>query len=318
MKALYCEQNQLTLRDLPKPVRERGETLIRVSQAGICSTDIEIVKGYVPGFKGIPGHEFFGHIEEAGNHAWIGRRVTAEINAGCGTCDFCRAGMERHCPRRTVLGIMNRNGAFAEYVTVPQSSVFELPVDIPEPSAILIEPLAAALEILDQVPIPYNQEVLLIGDGRLAQLIGTVFCCKGYRLSVEGKHQWKVALLEKQGASVFQPGDVPNSSFAYVIEASGTPSGFARAMQCVMPRGTVILKSTYVSGIPYNPAPLVVNEITLIGSRCGRFGRALEFLRTYRPDLSYIISERVPLADALRGFEASKRPDHLKVVITME
>jgi threonine dehydrogenase-like Zn-dependent dehydrogenase len=318
MKALYCEQNQLGIRDLPKPVRQSGETLIRVSQAGICSTDLEIVKGYVPGFKGILGHEFFGRIEEADDPAWTGRRVTAEINAGCKACDFCRAGMERHCPRRTVLGIVNRSGVFAEYACVPQSSVVEIPEDLPDSSAILIEPLAAALEIFDQVGIPAGQDVLLIGDGRLAQLIGTVFCTLGYRLSVEGRHSWKKAFLERQGASVFQPGEAPDSRFAFIVEASGAPSGFARAMQCVKHRGTVILKSTYASAMPFNPAPLVVNEITLVGSRCGRFDRALAFLRQYRPDLSYMISERVTLPDAIRGFEASKRPDRLKVVITME
>ena len=318
MKALYCEHNRLGIRDLPKPIRQSGETLIRISQAGICSTDLEIVKGYVPGFKGILGHEFFGHVEEADDPAWIDRRVTAEINAGCGACDFCRAGMERHCPHRTVLGIMNRSGVFAEYVVVPQSTVVEIPADLPESSAILIEPLAAALEILDQVRIPAKQEVLLIGDGRLAQLIGTVFCNQGYRLSVAGKHPWKYAFLEKQGALVLRPGDIPQSGFAYVIEASGAPSGFALAVQCVKPRGTIILKSTYASDMPCNPALLVVNEITLVGSRCGRFDRALAFLCQYRPDFSYMISEHVALTDAMRGFKASKRPDRLKVVITME
>jgi threonine dehydrogenase-like Zn-dependent dehydrogenase len=317
MKALYCENSRLSLRDLPKPVRQSGEVLIRVSQAGICSTDLEIAKGYVPGFRGILGHEFFGHVEEADDPAWIGRRVTAEINAGCGTCDYCKAGMERHCPRRTVLGIINRNGVFAEYTVVPQSTVVEIPADLLDSSAILIEPLAAALEILDQVYIPNDQNVLLIGDGRLAQLIGAVILTHGHRLSVVGKHPWKSAFLEKQGAIVLRPEDIPDSGFAFVIEASGSPSGLALAVRCVKPRGTIILKSTYASDMPFNPAPLVVNEITVVGSRCGRFDNALAFLHKYRPDFSYMISEKVSLHDAIKGFEASKQPDRLKIVITM-
>jgi threonine dehydrogenase-like Zn-dependent dehydrogenase len=294
-----------------------GEALIRVAAAGICSTDLEIAKGYIPGFQGVPGHEFFGHIMEADDPLLIGKRVTAEINAGCGTCGFCRSGMARHCPHRTVLGILDRNGAFAEYLAVPQSSVVAIPEDIPDASAIFIEPLAAALEIFDQVAIPGDAEILLIGDGRLAQLIGLVFLRQGFKLSIAGKHPWKIALLEKQGATVVGSDQILHASFRYVIEASGSPSGFGHAIQSVTPRGTIVLKSTYSSPLTFNPAPLVVNEITLIGSRCGLFSKALAFLREHKPDLSYLISEKVALVDALKGFEAARRPDRLKVVVEM-
>lgn len=181
MKALYCSSGALSLRECEKPLRHSGEVLIRVCRAGICSTDLEIIKGYVPGFSGILGHEFFGYVEETDNAKHIGKRVTAEISCGCGKCGYCRSGLQRHCPNRTVLGIMKKNGAFAEYVAVPTENVTFIPDEIPETSALFIEPLATALEILEQLPVNSDQPVLLVGDGRLAQLIGCFFSHRASR-----------------------------------------------------------------------------------------------------------------------------------------
>ena len=318
MKALFCKNGMLSLDECEKPVRRTGEVLIRVSRSGICSTDLEIVKGYIPGFSGILGHEFFGYVKESDDASLIGRRATAEINCACNRCDYCRQGMQRHCPHRTVLGIADRNGAFAEYIAVPQENVVVLPDEIPETSAVLIEPLAAALEILEQLPVSPDQSVLLVGDGRLAQLISCVFLANGIPLSVAGKHAAKLGLLAERGARTFLLDNFTPSPFDIVIEASGKPSGFELALACVKPRGTIVCKSTYAGGFQFNPSPVVVNEITLLGSRCGRFSEAIRFLRKYRTDLSSMISARYPFSQALEAFEKAKGKETLKVVLEME
>jgi threonine dehydrogenase-like Zn-dependent dehydrogenase len=318
MKALLWENGKLSLRECDKPVRRAEEVLIRVSRAGICSTDIEIVKGYVPGFSGILGHEFLGYTEEAGDASLIGKRVTAEINCACGRCEYCRKGLRRHCPDRTVIGISGRDGAFADYIAVPQENVVAVPDEIPESSAVLIEPLAAALEILEQVRIGPDRSVLLIGDGRLAQLIGRVFLAHRLRLSVVGKHAAKLGLLKERGAVTSSLETFTPSPFDIVIEASGSPTGFGLALACVKPRGVIVLKSTYAGAFPLNLSPAVVNEVTLIGSRCGRFSEALRFLRKFRPDLSPLITARYPFDKAREAFARAKGKKALKTVLEME
>jgi threonine dehydrogenase-like Zn-dependent dehydrogenase len=318
MKALLCANGTLALQECEKPERRGNEVLIRVSRAGICSTDLEIVRGYVPGFSGVLGHEFFGHVEEADDASLIGKRVTAEINCACGKCDYCNKGMQRHCPRRTVIGIVNRNGAFAEYIAVPRENTIVIPDELPECSAILIEPLAAAMEVLEQITIGKEQSVLLVGDGRLAQLIGRVLLSEGISLTVAGKHQSKLDLLKRQGARTFLPDRFSPSPFDIVIEASGKPEGFVRALACVKPRGTIVLKSTYAGGFQFNPSSVVVNEISLVGSRCGKFSEAIGFLQKYKPDFSYMISARYPFSQALEAFEKAKGKGVLKVVLEME
>ena len=315
MKALFCRNGTLSIEDCPKPVRQKGEVLIRVCRAGICSTDIEIVKGYIPGFCGIPGHEFCGYIEEADDAALKGRRATAEINCACGKCDWCKKELRRHCPHRTVLGITKRDGAFAEYIVVPHENVVIIPDEIPEPSAVLIEPLAAALEIVEQMPVNKEHQVLLVGDGRLAQLIGCVFCANGIPLTAVGKHAAKLGLLAERGAQTFLRDTFTPSPFDVVIEASGSPAGFDLALACVKPRGAIVLKSTYVENFRFNPSPIVVNEITLLGSRCGRFSEAIRFLQKFKPDLLYLISARYPFSQALAAFEKVKGKEVLKVVL---
>ncbi|MGA2506395.1 MAG: alcohol dehydrogenase catalytic domain-containing protein [Chitinispirillaceae bacterium] len=318
MKSLFCNNGILSLQECEKPLRHAGEVLIRVCRAGICSTDLEIIKGYVPGFSGILGHEFFGYVEEADNAKHIGKRVTAEINCGCEKCGYCRSGLQRHCPNRTVLGIMKKDGAFAEYIAVPNENVILIPDEISETSALFIEPLAAALEIMEQHPVSPDQTVLLVGDGRLAQLIGCVFLSQGIPLSAVGKHAAKLGLLKQLGAKTFLLDDFTPSPFDIVIEASGKPSGFELALACVKPRGTIVLKSTYAESFALNPSPIVVNEITIIGSRCGRFSEAIRFLLKFKPDLSYLISARYPFSKALEAFEKAKGKDVLKVVLEMQ
>lgn len=320
MKALFCENRRLSHRDIEKPVRKKGEVLIRVHRVGICSTDLEILKGYVPGFNGVLGHEFFGFIEEADDHALLGKRATAEINCACGSCSFCKNGLGRHCPDRTVLGIINRQGAFAEYVAVPAENLVLIPDQIPDGAAVLIEPLAAALEIFEQVPVSEEHNVLLIGDGRLAQMIAAVFSCKECPLTVVGKHVEKLKFMDALGASTFllERFSPAPARFDIVIEASGAASGFDLGLACVKPRGTLVLKSTFADGFPFNPAPIVVNEITIVGSRCGRFDEALRFLINHHPDLSYMISAAYPFSQALQAFARVQEKNTLKVVMEMD
>ncbi len=318
MKAIVSD-GKLYLSDVERPKAAPGEALIRVAAAGICNTDIEITKGYVPGFHGILGHEFFGYVEEAPDHdrtGLIGRRVTAEINCACTTCSYCRRGLMRHCPDRTVLGISNRDGAFAEYVSVPVGTIVPIPDSIKDDDALFIEPLAAALEILDQVDIPADSDALIIGDGKLAHLIAHALKPTGCRLKLFGKHAWKVRLLKERGIdATIDRSETEGRRFDVVVEASGSPAGFNEGLSLVKPRGTIVLKSTYAGSFPFNPAAVVVNEITLIGSRCGGFSAAIAFLERERIDLSYLISRRYPLREGLAAFSAAQSSDAMKIVI---
>ena len=314
MKAV-CFDGSLKLCDVDKPKPADSEVLIRVSLAGICNTDHEITRGYIPGFNGIPGHEFLGYVEEADDSSLIGRRVTAEINISCGKCELCRKGLGRHCSSRSVLGIINRNGAMAEYVVVPQENVFEIPSSIPDTDAIFIEPLAAALEILEQVSIGKEQTVLLLGDGKLALLIARVISTTGCSLTMVGKHPEKLELLDGLGIETILSGDFKPSSYDIVIEASGNPSAFALGLECVKPRGAFVLKSTYAGSMSFNPSAIVVNEITLTGSRCGRFEAAIKFLEEQRPGVGKMISREFPMESALEAFAYSAQPGSLKVVL---
>jgi threonine dehydrogenase-like Zn-dependent dehydrogenase len=316
MKALVFDRI-LQVKEIEQPVPESGEALIRVAKAGICNTDHEIVKGYIPGFSGVLGHEFFGYVEESDYKDLIGKRVTGEINLACGRCDYCRSGLSRHCPERSVLGIMERQGVFAEYVCVPMQNLIQIPDEIPDSSAVFIEPLAAALEILEQVAISREKDVLLIGDGKLAQLIALAMKSTGCGLTVIGKHEKKLGLLrqlqiESSFLDNFQPG-----KYDVVIEASGNAQGLTRGLKCVKPRGTMVLKSTYAEGANWNPSSLVVDEVTLVGSRCGRFSEAIEFLQKYKPDLSRLIEREFTLDKALEAFEFSSRQETLKVVLAI-
>jgi alcohol dehydrogenase len=318
VKALVFDKT-LEIKEVDKPSSAPGEAVIRVAAAGICNTDIEITRGYIRGFRGIPGHEFFGHVEavaDPAHHGLVGKRVTSEINCACNRCSFCLQGLQRHCPNRTVIGIDGRNGVFAEYVSVPEESIVPLPDSISDGNAIFIEPLAAALEIPAQIQMKPGQEVLVIGDGKLAHLIAHALNPAGCKLKVLGRHPWKASLLRDRGIdATVDKNEIAGARYDVVIEASGSPAGFDEGLAHVKPRGTFVLKSTYAGSFPFNPAAVVVNELTLLGSRCGRFGAAIEFLERERIDLSYLISRRFPLGEAVSAFSAAQGSDVMKVVI---
>lgn len=302
---------------VPKPRRGAGEVLIRVTLAGICNTDLEIARGYVPGFRGIPGHEFVGVVEEADDAELVGRRVTAEINCACGRCAWCRGGLGRHCPDRTVIGIIDRPGCFARYIAVPRENIVVLPETIPDRQAVFIEPMAAALEILDQVAIDEAMEVLVLGDGKLGQLVARALASTGCRLTVVGRHSRKLELLSDLGARTVRAGDFSDGRYDVVVEATGRATVLDRAVANTRPRGTLVLKSTYAAGSPVNLSPIVVDEITVVGSRCGRFEAAVAFIAKHHPPLEALIEGSYDLADAPRALEEATRSGKLKVVLTM-
>lgn len=305
----------LHLERIPRPSRKDNEVLIRVLMAGICNTDIEITRGYIPGFKGVPGHEFIGIAEDTDNAALAGRRCTAQINCSCGTCEFCKKGLARHCVNRTVLGIVNRDGACAEYVCVPETNVICIPDEIPDAKAIFIEPLAAALELLEQIPIAKHHSVVLFGDGKLGLLCAFVLASTGCNLTVIGKHPEKLALLKECNAQTALLQDFIDGSYDVVVEATGNASTFDRALCNVKPRGILALKSTYAGGFTFNPSPIVVNEITLIGSRCGKFSAAIDFIRQHDPPLEHCITARMPLSQSIAAFEKAKEKGVLKIIL---
>jgi 2-desacetyl-2-hydroxyethyl bacteriochlorophyllide A dehydrogenase len=316
MKALFFD-SFLQIKDIPVPEITSGDVLIRVKWAGICNTDIEITKGYIPNYNGIPGHEFYGLIHEAQDKTLIGKRVTAEINAGCNNCEWCNKGLSRHCPNRTVLGIINQDGAFAEFIKVPLDTLIFIPDSIVDTNAIFIEPLAAALEIIEQITIQKEHKVLLIGDGKLAQLIALVIHYTGCDLTVLGKHTDKLSLLTKQNIKTVHLDSFTPSLYDIIIEASGSSQALMNAISHVKPRGTVVLKSTYTDTSVFNPSAIVVNEITLIGSRCGRFESAINFLQKTQIDLSYLISEKHPFTNIIEAFRSSQKKGVLKVIVEM-
>ncbi len=319
MRALHFHDHLSFVSDFPETEPDAGSVRIQVTAAAICNTDLEITRGYIPNFNGIPGHEFFGRVDavaDTGQRELIGKRVTAEINCGCGVCTRCRGGLERHCPERTVIGIINRNGAFSQYCTVPVANIVAIPPAISDDNALFIEPLAAAFEIQEQISITRDSKVLLLGDGKLAQCIAWSLLPTECRLRIGGKHEWKTALLRKRGFdATIDHASFSGHQFDIVIEASGSPGAFNEAIAMVSPRGTIVLKSTYSKGFEFNPAAVVVNEISLIGSRCGKFSSAIAFLEKHSPDLSYLISKRFPLSEGISAFTAAQQPNVMKVVV---
>jgi threonine dehydrogenase-like Zn-dependent dehydrogenase len=305
MRALWLENRQLRLRDdLPPPAPPPGEVLVRVLLAGICNTDIELTRGYYP-FAGVPGHEFVG--------VWNGQRVVGEINAACGTCETCRHGRRTHCQRRTVLGIISRNGAFAESLSLPAANLHVVPDGISTDEAVFTEPLAAALEIQQQISIGPVDRVLVVGDGKLGQLVARTLALTGCELLVLGKHRGKLELLENLGIRTADA--APARRFDIAVECSGSPGGFAIAREALRARGTLVMKSTYAGDLTVNASSLVVDEITLIGSRCGPFEKALELLAERRIDLRGLIHATYPLDEAIEAFDEAQKPGVLKVLV---
>ncbi len=315
MKALVFD-GELKIQDVPNPEPGDGEALVRVSMAGICNTDVEICKGYMD-FHGTPGHEFVGIVEKSPVPELVGTRVVGEINAGCGECPMCRKGMERHCAQRDVLGILNRDGAFAEYLALPASNLVEVPESLSDEKAVFTEPLAAALEILEQVHIRPADRVMVIGDGKLGLLIGMVLRLTGCDLLLVGKHPEKLRLFERMGGSTMTLQELGEHAdlFDVVVEASGRPAGWELAMSRVKPRGFLVLKSTYHGSFDFNPAPLVINEITVVGSRCGLFEPALRLLERHLVDPTPLIHEVVPFHRGKEAFRLSQHPGVFKVLL---
>jgi threonine dehydrogenase-like Zn-dependent dehydrogenase len=314
MKALRFEKGELRLvSDLDVPHRP-GEALVRVTLAGICNTDLEIVGGYAD-FCGTPGHEFVGVVEGSPHRSQIGARVVGEINAGCGDCSLCRSGDPRHCPQRTVLGIANRDGAFAEYLSLPPLNLLVVPDRIPDRAAVFVEPLAAACEILEQVEVTPSHRVIVLGDGKLGQLIARVLATTGCRLTLVGKHPDKLKLATSAGieTALVRTGD--NDRADVVVEASGSPAGIRQALEMVRPRGTIVVKSTFRETAEIDISRVVVNEISLVGSRCGRFTKALELLSRGVGDLEPMITEEFPLAMGIEAFRRASSPGAMKVLL---
>ena len=315
MRALWLEDGMLEVREVPQPHVPSGEALVRVLVAGICNTDVELTRGYYP-FAGIPGHEFVGVVEE-GPPPILGKRVVGEINAICHECEACRAGRSTHCERRTVLGIARRDGAFAEYLTLPAENLHVVPDELPSLLAVFTEPLAAALEIQQQVLVREKDRVLVVGDGKLSQLVARSLAQTRCELTVVSRHPRKGELLHAVGIRTTGESDVMGRAYDIVVECSGNAGGFAMARSAVRPRGTLVMKSTYAGQLTFNASALVVDEITLVGSRCGPFQPALQMLASGAIDPKPLIDGTYPLDLALTAFEHAQRSGVLKVLVEM-
>ncbi len=315
MQGIYLQNQTLTLRDdLPVPQPAPGEALVRVRLAGICSTDLEMVRGYYP-FTGVLGHEFVGEVVEAPDPALRGARVTGEINLTCGECAACRRGDSSHCENRTVLGILGKDGCFAEYLTLPVENLHPVPDSVPDEMAVFTEPLAAALEIPQRNHIRPTDRVLIVGAGRLGQLIAQVLALTGCDLHAVVRHDYQREILAARGVTTLPESRVEPRAYDVVVEATGNPGGFDLARRAVRPRGKLVLKSTYAGDLTANFSSLVVDEITLTGSRCGPFPPALRLLAAGRVDPSPLISARYPLSEGLQAFEHAAQPGVFKVLL---
>lgn len=322
MRAVWLENQVLSFReDLPKPELLKDEALVRVRLAGICGTDLELINGYYP-FSGIPGHEFVGEIVQApAAPQRIGQRVVGDINIACGKCADCLAARHAHCQARSVLGIKNRNGAFADYLCLPLKNLMPVPASVADDAAVFTEPLAAALQIQQQIQIGRADRVLVTGAGRLGQLIAQTLATKTGQLTVAARYPSQQALLTERDIVWIQEDNISERAYDIVIEAAGSAAGFAMARQAVRPGGTIVLKSTYRHSDgekwPVHFSSLVVDEITLVGSRCGPMGAALDQLEKRRVDPYPLIVKRYILNDALAAFEHAAAPGVLKVLFDM-
>jgi threonine dehydrogenase-like Zn-dependent dehydrogenase len=319
MKALRYENGRLGLAETAAPRGEAGEAVVRVTLAGICNTDVEIARGYA-GFAGTLGHEFVGVVERAPDAPQlVGRRVVGEINAGCGLCELCAAGDARHCSRRTVLGIVGRDGAFAEYLSLPVVNLLAVPEEIEDERAVFAEPLAAACGIMERVEIGREACVAVVGDGKLGLLSAqAVKAQSGARVALIGKHENKLRIARARGVETALAGELPaawQGAFDVVVEASGAGAGFALAVGLTRPRGTLVLKSTFQGATEIDAARIVVNEISVVGSRCGRFAPALELLARDAVDVASLVTEEFALADGVRAMRRATESGVLKVLL---
>jgi threonine dehydrogenase-like Zn-dependent dehydrogenase len=314
VKALYWDGGQLRLESsyhLPKA--DDRTALVKVRLAGICSTDLQIIQGYM-GFCGVPGHEFVGTVAE-GPEELRGKRVAGEINFACGHCDYCAQGLARHCRNRSVMGILNADGAFADYLAVPLTNLHQVPDNVADEEAVFTEPLAAAFEILEQVPVDPTDEVLVLGDGKLGNLCAQVLRLASAHITVLGKHLEKLKLVKRAGVRTMLLSDWHPKLFDVVVEATGSASGLELALRAVRPRGTVVLKSTIARNHDVSLAPVVINEINLIGSRCGLFPPALQALQDKTVSVTPLIAQIYPLANGIDAVKHAARPGAKKILL---
>ncbi|MCA1626035.1 MAG: alcohol dehydrogenase catalytic domain-containing protein [Acidobacteria bacterium] len=318
MKALRFENNKLKLAEISKPSLET-EAIVRVLKSGICNTDLEIVKGYA-NFSGTIGHEFVGVVEEAEDAPdLIGKRVVGEINAGCGRCERCLTGDARHCPARTVLGIVRRDGAHAEFLSLPSRNLLEVPEEVSNEQAVFTEPLAAAFGITEQVQIFPETRIAVIGDGKLGNLCAQSLALKSRNVSLIGKHKEKLSLIEKRNIETVLLEKTKNlpEDFDVVVEASGSEGGFGLALDLLKPRGKLVLKSTFHGTAKWQAWRVVVDEITIVGSRCGRFAPALELLKNKKIDVENLISEELSLSEGVKAIKRAEQKGAMKILLSM-
>lgn len=310
--------------DYPTPQPAPHEALIRVRLAGVCSTDLHLVAGYKGGYRGVLGHEFVGDVVAAPGHdVWLGQRVVGEINSGCGACELCQRGLSKHCRHRQSLGIIKRDGAFADYLTLPVANLHAVPADLPDEQAVFVEPLAAALQIREQIPITATSRVYVLGDGRLGLLVAQVLALTGCELTVVGRHPAKLTLLEQlhhtlqlRISSPTLLAELGNRPADVVVEATGSPQGFAQASKLVRPGGVLVLKSTFADMLTnFDLSRLVVDEITLVGSRCGPFAPALRLLQNGLIRVEPLIQARYSLDQGVAALHHAGRKGILKILI---
>ncbi len=318
MRAVVFDETLQYREDYQKPVPQKGEALVKVVLAGICNTDYEITKGYM-GYKGILGHEFVGIVEEVNGEdkSLVGKRVVAEISWGCDSpdCSWCAVKNYRHCPNRHTLGIWRKDGCFADYVTIPTNVLFEIPDNVTNEQAVFTEPLAAACEISEQLHIQPCQTVLVQGDGKLGLITALTLNSQNYDVTLVGKHPEKLALVQGLGIKTVLLNDLGDKKYDVVVEATGSVSGFESAMVHTRPRGILVLKSTVATGKELNLAPIVIDEITVLGSRCGQFKPAIRILERNAIDFSKLITQIYPVEKSLEAFERNKAKDSVKVLI---
>ena len=314
MRAVHLEAGAVSVLDTPRPVVPPGFALLRLRLAGICNTDLELQRGYY-GFTGTPGHEFVADVAEADDAAWIGRRVVGEINLGCGNCIWCERGLERHCPARSVLGIVKHPGAFAEYFTLPVANLHTVPDSMEDKVAVFTEPVAAACEILEQIPLARGTKVAVLGDGKLGLLIGMVLQLHGAHVDLYGRHPKKMAIAAELGVRACAAGDSGGGKYPVVVDATGSEEGLATAVGLAEARGTVVMKSTVARPVGLDMASVIVPEITLLGSRCGRFEDALPLLQKGEIPVQRMIEAEYRLADAPAAFAHAARKGTLKILL---
>jgi threonine dehydrogenase-like Zn-dependent dehydrogenase len=313
VRALTLEGSRVALADVPRPEPAPGQAIVRVTLAGVCNTDLELVRGYM-GFRGVLGHEFTGEVVE-GPDDWRGRRVVGEINFACGRCATCAAGLPRHCPSRRVMGIQGADGALAEYVQVPVANLHAVPDAVPDARAVFAEPLAAAFEILEQVRVEPGTDCLVLGDGKLGLLVAQVLDAAGGRVLAIGRHEDKLELLSRRGIAARLAEHWTPEPHALVVEATGSAEGFRTALAATRPRGTLVLKSTVAEHPAVDLAPLVIHEIQVVGSRCGPFPPALRALAEGSVEVDALVSARLPLSHGARILERAAEPGALKVLV---